>query len=61
MNDLYINFSYTLEPWLVLGLKVLAVYFLYKIARNLRSILKEICHIGNTKMGKPLVLKKRVK
>ena len=58
MSEAYLEFSYHIEPWLDIGFKVLAVYFLYKIARNLRSILKEICHIGNKK---PLVLRKRVK
>ena len=47
MNELL----YYIEPSLLIVLKVLAVYFLYKIARNLRMILKEICHIGKKNKG----------
>jgi hypothetical protein len=46
-----------IEPYLRLSMDLLLLYLVYLIAKRLRGILKEICHIGNTKM-KTIVRKK---
>jgi|MDTG01.2.fsa_nt_gb hypothetical protein len=46
MQELFYFLDYYILPYIRLVSYILVPYFIYKVSRNLRSILKELCHIG---------------